>query len=98
MATAVQAPACSLENYLAMPDHSLDERIAAVRAELGERVIILGHHYQRDEVIRFADFTGDSYRLSKRAAESKSHLTSDSASNPSLVISRRRFSVSSSRK
>src|SRR5437868_11829809 len=73
MATAVQAPACSLENYLAMPDHSLDERIAAVRAELGERVTILGHHYQRDEVIRFADFTGDSYRLSKLAAETKSH-------------------------
>ena len=56
-----------------MPDHSLDERIAAVRAELGERVTILGHHYQRDEVIRFADFTGDSYRLSKLAAETKSH-------------------------
>ena len=42
-----------------MPDHSLDERIAAVRAELGARVTILGHHYQRDEVIRFADFRGD---------------------------------------
>src|SRR5438105_13108220 len=73
MATAVQAPACSLENYLAMPDHSLDERIAAARAELGERVTILGQHYQRDEVIRFADFTGDSYRPSKLAAEAKSH-------------------------
>src|SRR5256885_13873001 len=72
MATAVQAPACSLETYLAMPDHSLDERMAAVRAELGERVTILGHHYQRDEVIRFADFTGDSYRLSKLAAEARS--------------------------
>src|SRR5207245_4844685 len=72
MATAVRAPACSLENYLAMPDHSLDERIAGVRAELGERVTILGHHYQRDEVIRFADFTGDSYRLSKLAAETQS--------------------------
>ena len=61
--------ACSLENYLALPDHSMDERIAAARARLGATTVILGHHYQRDEVIRFADFTGDSYKLSKAAAE-----------------------------
>ena len=36
---------------------------------LGTDVVLLGHHYQRDEVIRFADFTGDSYKLSKVAAE-----------------------------
>jgi quinolinate synthase len=46
----------------------MDERIGAARAELGKRVTILGHHYQRDEVIRFADFTGDSYKLCKLAA------------------------------
>ena len=57
--------ACSLENYLALPDHSMDERIAKARARLGASTILLGHHYQRDEVIRFADFTGDSYKLSK---------------------------------
>ena len=60
---------CSLENYLALPDHSMDARIAEARARLGATTIVLGHHYQRDEVIRFADFTGDSYKLSKIAAE-----------------------------
>ena len=60
---------CSLENYLALPDQSMDARIAAARARLGVTTILLGHHYQRDEVIRFADFTGDSYKLSKAAAE-----------------------------
>jgi quinolinate synthase len=61
--------ACSLENYLALPDHTMDARIAEARAKLGSSTILLGHHYQRDEVIRFADFTGDSYKLSKAAAE-----------------------------
>jgi quinolinate synthase len=61
--------ACSLENYLALPDTSMDERIATARERLGATTILLGHHYQRDEVIRFADFTGDSYKLSKIAAE-----------------------------
>src|SRR5438045_4526989 len=71
MATAVQA--CSLDNYLVLPDHTMDDRIAAARRELGRDLVILGHHYQRDEVIRFADFRGDSYRLSQQAgiAESK---------------------------
>ena len=60
---------CSLENYLALPDHSIDDRIAAARAKLGSQVLILGHHYQRDEIVRFADVTGDSYKLSKVAAQ-----------------------------
>jgi quinolinate synthase len=70
-ATAASAEAnatCSLENYLALPDHTMDELIAAARAKLGATTVILGHHYQRDEVVRFADFTGDSYKLSKAAA------------------------------
>jgi quinolinate synthase len=61
--------ACSLENYLALPDHTMDGRIAAARARLGTTTLVLGHHYQRDEVIRFADATGDSYKLSRIAAE-----------------------------
>jgi quinolinate synthase len=61
--------ACSLDSYLAEPDESMDTRIAAAQEKLGAQAIILGHHYQRDEVIRFADFTGDSYKLSKAAAE-----------------------------
>jgi quinolinate synthase len=60
---------CSLDNYLLLPDHTMDARIAAARQKLGSSTILLGHHYQRDEVIRFADFTGDSYKLSKAAAE-----------------------------
>jgi quinolinate synthase len=64
---------CSLENYLALPDHSMDARIAAARKALGKTTILLGHHYQRDEVIRFADFTGDSYKLSKAAAETEAN-------------------------
>jgi quinolinate synthase len=70
MATATDV--CSLENYLVLPDHTMDERIAAARKELGRECVILGHHYQRDEVIRFADFRGDSYKLAQRAAEARS--------------------------
>src|ERR1035437_2384282 len=61
--------ACSLENYLALPDHTMDDRIAAARARLGAATLILGHHYQRDGVISLADGTGDSYKLSRIAAE-----------------------------
>ncbi|HUA91234.1 MAG TPA: quinolinate synthase NadA [Terracidiphilus sp.] len=67
--SAVAEDVCSLDHYLAIPDHSMDQRIAQARAALGSTTILLGHHYQRDEVIRFADFTGDSYKLSKAAAE-----------------------------
>jgi quinolinate synthase len=66
--TTTEGELCSLDNYLAMPDHTMDERIAAARQKLGKSTILLGHHYQRDEVIRFADYTGDSYKLSKIAA------------------------------
>ncbi len=66
---SADAETCSLDNYLALPDHTMDARIAAARRTLGTTTILLGHHYQRDEVIRFADFTGDSYKLSKAASE-----------------------------
>jgi quinolinate synthase len=69
--TSPIAPACSLENYLVLPDRSMDDRIAAAKRELAGEAIILGHHYQRDEVVKFADYRGDSYRLSKVASEAK---------------------------
>ncbi len=67
-APATEAAVCSLDNYLVLPDQSMDSRIAAARRELGGRAVILGHHYQRDEVVRWADFRGDSYKLAQEAA------------------------------
>ncbi len=49
-------------------DPDLVQRAAAAKAALGDRVFILGHHYQRDEVIEFADVTGDSFKLAQQAA------------------------------
>lgn len=63
-----QGEACSLDNYLVLPDRSMDERIVAARGVLGPSAVILGHHYQRDDVIRFADYRGDSYKLAQEAA------------------------------
>jgi quinolinate synthase len=49
-------------------DPDLVARAAAAKAKLGEKVFVLGHHYQRDEVIQFADVTGDSFKLARDAA------------------------------
>ena len=48
---------------------TFDERIQTAKRELGSRVIVLGHHYQRDDVIRHADLQGDSYQLSVMASQ-----------------------------
>ena len=53
------------EKYLGLSDEEMDVRIAAAKAKLGRRLVILGHHYQRDEVIKFADYTGDSFKLAR---------------------------------
>jgi quinolinate synthase len=55
--------------YRGLDDSLLSERIEAVRRRLGSRLVILGHHYQQDGVIAHADLQGDSYQLSKSAAE-----------------------------
>ncbi len=65
---------CDFDSYLLMPDTSLNERNARAKAALGNRVVILGHHYQRDEVIRFADFCGDSLKLSQQAGQSRAEF------------------------
>jgi len=52
----------------AASDPTLVARARAAKAALGDRVFVLGHHYQRDEVIEFADVTGDSYKLAQQAA------------------------------
>jgi len=54
--------------YAEMSGEALDQRIAAARATLGERLVILGHHYQRDEIIKYADLRGDSFKLAQQAA------------------------------
>ena len=59
-------------SYMRMRPDELDARIAEARATLGQRVVILGHHYQRDEVIKYADLRGDSFKLSQHAASQES--------------------------
>ncbi len=56
-------------SYTQLPMSEVTARIALRKAELGSRLVILGHHYQQDEVIRFADVIGDSFQLSREAAK-----------------------------
>jgi len=62
---------CDFDSYLLVPDNALDDRIAAAKARLSQDVVILGHHYQRDEVVKFADFRGDSLKLSFQASQAE---------------------------
>ena len=63
----LQAPLA--DRYTAASDDELDAWIAAAKETLGDRVLILGHHYQRDEVIKWADLRGDSFKLARFAAD-----------------------------
>ncbi|RIK76436.1 MAG: quinolinate synthase [Planctomycetota bacterium] len=65
------APVRDLQAYKSLSNDELQARINAVRRQLGPRLLILGHHYQQDEVIALADLTGDSYQLSQMAAASR---------------------------
>jgi len=58
------------QDYALLDDNECDARIVAAKAKLGSRLVILGHHYQRDEVFKHADFSGDSLKLSRNAAQS----------------------------
>ncbi len=64
-----------LAAYKTLSESELNERITKVREELGDSLLILGHHYQQDDVIQHADLRGDSYQLSQMAAESKTCKT-----------------------
>src|SRR6186997_3384621 len=57
--------------YRELSEVELRMRIQAAKDKLGKRLVILGHHYQQDAVIDFADFTGDSFELSRKAADEK---------------------------
>src|SRR5213595_3317580 len=65
------APLHDLKPYKSLPNEELAARIEAVRREFGPKLLILGHHYQQDEVIEHSDLRGDSYQLSQMAAGSK---------------------------
>jgi quinolinate synthase len=67
--TNVQLPIESHANVTSLSEAEIEARTAAAKRALGSEVMVLGHHYQRDPVIRFADRTGDSYGLSRHAAE-----------------------------
>ncbi|WP_019864477.1 quinolinate synthase NadA [Methylovulum miyakonense] len=60
-----------IQDYALLDDDECDARISAAKAKLGSRCVILGHHYQRDEVFKHADFSGDSLKLSRDAANSE---------------------------
>jgi quinolinate synthase len=56
-----------IEDYLSLSEQELYDRIQSAKRELGSKVVILGHHYQRDDVVCHADFTGDSFKLAQQA-------------------------------
>jgi quinolinate synthase len=64
------ATAIDLRPYASLDDEDCERRIIKAKQALGDRVVILGHHYQRDEVFKHADFSGDSLKLSREAANS----------------------------
>ena len=70
----VSLPMCSvdfMDTSLSAEEQAISDRIAELRQQLGEDLLILGHHYQRDSIVMHADFLGDSFMLSQMAAESK---------------------------
>ncbi len=70
MATHALEKAIPFEQYFSIDDHTCDARIAAAKEKLGDDLVILGHHYQRNEVFKHADYSGDSLKLSRNAASS----------------------------
>ena len=67
----MNAHSLPIHEYALLDDSECDERIMAAKAKLGKRCIVLGHHYQRNEVFKHADIFGDSLKLSREAAQSE---------------------------
>jgi len=66
--------AIEIQQFIQLDEGELDARITAAKKALGERLVILGHHYQREEVFKHADFSGDSLKLSREAANSRAEF------------------------
>ncbi|MDH5360501.1 MAG: quinolinate synthase NadA [Gammaproteobacteria bacterium] len=66
--------AIEIQQFIQLDESELDARISAAKEALGERLVILGHHYQREEVFKHADFSGDSLKLSREAANSRAEF------------------------
>ncbi len=66
--------ALAIDHFSTLDDASCEDRILAAKSILGDRLVILGHHYQRAEVFRHADYSGDSLKLSRQAANSKAEF------------------------
>ncbi|MES2683993.1 MAG: quinolinate synthase NadA, partial [Pseudomonadota bacterium] len=60
----------TIDQYSFLSDEECDAKIVAAKAKLGSKLAILGHHYQRNEVFKHADYSGDSLKLSQMAANS----------------------------
>jgi len=67
----MQVSTIAFDRFKPLADEACEERIIAAKAKLGKRAVILGHHYQRADVYKHADLTGDSLRLSKLAAQTQ---------------------------
>ena len=69
----ITLPMCSIDfmdNSLSPEEQAIAERITELKQQLGSKLMVLGHHYQRDSIVMHADFIGDSFMLSQKAADS----------------------------
>ena len=73
----ITLPMCSIDfmdTSMSPEERAIAERITELKQELGSRLMILGHHYQRDSIVMHADFIGDSFMLSQMAADSNAEF------------------------
>jgi quinolinate synthase len=68
---SMQLAVCDIQSTIAMDDDAVHSRIQKIKQEMGDKLLILGHHYQRDSIVAHADLLGDSFLLAKMASESK---------------------------